>query len=229
MAHFIGIETGTAVCSVALFEGDRLLAIREEEGRVHSEKTAFFIRECLEEVGLLAGSISAVGISIGPGSYTGLRVGLSVAKGYCYGADLSLIAIDSLEILAAASKEKCDNKEGDLFCPMIDARRMEVYLSFYNQMGEQLGDMRSEILSEEFFEKQSGKASVWLSGDGADKAIDLDYFPSQWKDSGVRSSAMHMGSLIKREFDKGNTSSIAYTIPKYLKKPNITQSKKTLF
>ena len=124
MTHFIGIETGTAVCSVALFEEERLLAIREEEGRVHSEKTALFVRECLEEAGLQAGSISAVGVSIGPGSYTGLRVGLSVAKGYCYGADLPLVSIDSLEILAFASKKKCGKTAGDFFCPMIDARRL---------------------------------------------------------------------------------------------------------
>ncbi len=229
MAFFIGIETGTDVCSVALFEGSKLIALQEEEGRVHSEKTAIFFKGCLEEAGLHPEDISAVGVSIGPGSYTGLRVGLSVAKGFCYATNTDLLTIDSLAVLGAGSIEQLGKKGKIVHCPMIDARRMEVYTAFYSHMGMELEATEAVLLDSEFFENRYRDCDiVSLSGDGAGKVMDMVGLPERWQDSGIRSSARHMGSLIKKHWEAGDIASVAYAVPKYLKKPNITQSKKTL-
>lgn len=229
MAFFIGIETGTAVCSVAVFEEGRLISLHEEEGRVHSEKTATFLKRCLEEASIRPQDISAVGVSIGPGSYTGLRVGLSVAKGFCYAMEAELLTIDSLAILAAGSIHKVEKRGKVVHCPMIDARRMEVYTALYSNAGEELEPVEAVILDSEFFEDRLQDCDiVSLSGDGAAKVMDMPNLPVRWQDSGVRSSARHMGGLIKRHWEAGEFASVAYAVPKYLKKPNITQSKKTL-
>jgi len=229
MAFFIGIETGTDVCSVALFEESRLIALKEEVGRVHSEKTAIFFKDCLEQAGLRPKDISSVGVSIGPGSYTGLRVGLSVAKGVCYATNTDLVAIDSLAVLAAGSREKLGETGKIVHCPMIDARRMEVYTAFYSVTGAELEATEAVLLDSDFFENRYRDCDmVSLSGDGVDKVMDMVGLPERWQDSGVRSSARHMGTLIKKHWEAGNIASVAYTVPKYLKKPNITQSKKTL-
>ncbi|NBB89436.1 MAG: tRNA (adenosine(37)-N6)-threonylcarbamoyltransferase complex dimerization subunit type 1 TsaB [Bacteroidetes bacterium] len=229
MAYFIGIETGTNICSVALFEQDKVIELREAEGRVHSEKTAVYLKQCLDAAGLKPSDIAAVGVSIGPGSYTGLRVGLSIAKGFCYGLDIPLLAIDSLEILAAGSIQAIGPERQGIHCPMIDARRMEVYAALYAEEGKEIIPARSLILESQGWKSLLGNHSpVFLSGDGASKAMTVDEIAARAVNSGVRASAQHMGGLLWKAWSAQNWASIAYTTPKYLKKPNITRSKKTL-
>jgi len=228
MSLFIGIDTGTSICSVALFDHKTLISIQEEEGRIHSEKTAVFIENCLIEAGASPSDIRAVGVGIGPGSYTGLRVGLSVAKGFCFAAGVDLIAIDSLEILASGSIQLIGKEQAD-HRPMIDARRMEVYTALYSESGVIKQGMEAAILEGDFLDRERTiDSDVYLSGDGAEKAMSLPGRPKSWKDSGIRSSARHMGMLIESRWQAGDRASIAYTNPKYLKKPNITTSRKTL-
>jgi tRNA threonylcarbamoyladenosine biosynthesis protein TsaB len=229
MSFFIGIETGTDNCSVAIFEDAQLLAIEEERGRVHSEKTALFLTRVLQAAGVPPDKIAAVGVSIGPGSYTGLRVGLSIAKGFCYGLDIPLIAIDSLAILAAGSIAKVGKKGSALHCPMIDARRMEAYCGLYKKTGEEIKAAAPVLLETEFTSEFAvGSDIIYLSGDGVEKAMTVPEIADRSIDSGVRPSAEHMGSLIYSYWRAEKRSSTAYSTPKYLKKPNITRSKKTL-
>lgn len=214
---------------MAIFENDQLLAIEEEQGRVHSEKTALFLTRVLQTAGVRPDKISAVGVSIGPGSYTGLRVGLSIAKGFCYGLDIPLIAIDSLAILAAGSIAKVGEKGSILHCPMIDARRMEAYCGLYGNNGEEIQAAAPVLLETEFISEFAIESDIiYLSGDGVEKAMTLPQIADRFTDSGIRPSAGHMGSLIYSYWKAGKWSSIAYSTPKYVKKPNITRSKKTL-
>ncbi len=229
MSYFIGIETGTDICSVAVFEDEQMVALQEEKGRIHSEKTAVFMKQCLQEARVTPNEIAAVGVSIGPGSYTGLRVGLSIAKGFCYGLDVPLIGINSLAILAAGSIRKIGNSSNAIHCPLIDARRMEVYAGIYSNKQQEIKAAKPVLLETEFVQEYLHQSDlVYLSGDGVEKALTIPEISNHCKDSGVRSSARHMGPLIFSSWKAQDYSSTAYITPKYLKNPNITQSKKTL-
>ena len=146
------LETATPVCSVALNDGCCTLALRETEGQnAHSEKITNFIREVMETAGIDYSRLDAVAVSKGPGSYTGLRIGVSTAKGICYAADLPLMAIDTLEAMAHGMKAKLGSQitENDLLIPMIDARRMEVYSGIFDgKTLEQQGETTAVVLDE---------------------------------------------------------------------------------
>ena len=139
MSLILCIETGTDVCSVALARGGRLVSLREEAGRDHARKVALFADELFREAGISPRGLDAVAVGRGPGSYTGLRIGTSFAKGLCYALDVPLLAVDSLAAMAVIA---CDDREAGLFrsaqwesallCPMIDARRMEVYAEVFD-------------------------------------------------------------------------------------------------
>ena len=148
MSLILCIETGTDVCSVALARGGRLVSLREEAGRDHARKVALFADELFREAGISPRGLDAVAVGRGPGSYTGLRIGTSFAKGLCYALDVPLLAVDSLAAMAVIA---CDDREAGLFrsaqwesallCPMIDARRMEVYAEVFDTSLES----RSEV------------------------------------------------------------------------------------
>ena len=149
------LETATPVCSVALNESCCTIALRETEGQnAHSEKITNFIREVMEVAKIDYSQLDAVAVSKGPGSYTGLRIGVSTAKGICYAADVPLMAIDTLEAMAYGLKAKLGSQigENDLLIPMIDARRMEVYAAIFDTNLNKINDTAALVIDETSFE-----------------------------------------------------------------------------
>ena len=185
------IETSTSVCSVALTDKGKLISFREiNEGFSHAEKITVFISEILNEAGINVKDLLAIAVSSGPGSYTGLRIGVSVAKGLCLAIDKPLISISTLESMAWGAKNKINKNDSDiLFCPMIDARRMEVYSALYDLQLKCLHPSSAIILSDFFFTEESKGKKVYYFGDGAEKCRTIlnnhkefifypDFFPS---------------------------------------------------
>ena len=165
------IETGTAVCSAALSLGDTLLAMKEnDQGRAHAQLLAVFIDALFREQHCSAHDLAAVAVSEGPGSYTGLRVGVSTAKGICYGSQKPLIAVNSLQSLACLAIERALLPSPDaLIAPMIDARRMEVYTALFDATGEQRAPTTAKIIDEYSFAEILSQHHVLFVGDGAGK------------------------------------------------------------
>lgn len=215
------LETATSVCSVAINSACCTLAMRESEGQnVHSEKITKFIKEQMDEVGISYNELDAVAVSKGPGSYTGLRIGVSTAKGICYAADLPLMAIDTLEAMAYGMKEKLGSQlmPDDLLVPMIDARRMEVYASVFDAELRRINDTTAMVVNENTFDDLSGNHRLWLFGDGAPKLSKL--FENQTNInviSGFRPCAAYMKVLAEQALKAQDFVDVAYFEPFYLK------------
>ena len=216
------LETATPVCSVALNEGNRCLALRECVGQnAHSEKITIFIKEVLDEVGIGYDQLDAVAVSQGPGSYTGLRIGVSTAKGVCYAADRKMMAIDTLHAMACGMKERLGNQlqANDLLIPMIDARRMEVYASIFDADLNKLEDTAALVIDENSFsELAAAGRKIWLFGDGAPKlkAVFANR-PEIQIVEGFNPSAAFMASLAEQQLKAGKFVDVAYFEPFYLK------------
>ena len=167
------IETSTNVCSVALSEGaDCLFNISNADGMNHAKMLSVFINEALQVLKPQSKTLDAVAVSSGPGSYTGLRIGISTAKGLCYGYDIPLIAVNTLEIMTVSALKQIqniENKATTLFCPMIDARRMEVYAEFFNADRTLYREVSADIISENSYEEILEKYKVYFFGNGSDK------------------------------------------------------------
>ena len=215
------LETATPVCSVALNEACCTLALRETEGQnAHSEKITNFIREAMETAKIDYRQLDAVAVSKGPGSYTGLRIGVSTAKGICYAADLPLMAIDTLEAMAYGMKEKLSSQiaENDLLIPMIDARRMEVYASIFDAKLNKIQDTAALVIDENSFEELQKDHHLWLFGDGAPKLKKV--FENQTNISiieGFKPSAAFMRPLAEKALREKDFVDVAYFEPFYLK------------
>lgn len=215
------LETATPVCSVALNSACCTLAMRETEGQnAHSEKITNFIREVMEEAKIDYPQLDAVAVSQGPGSYTGLRIGVSTAKGICYAADLPLMAIDTLEAMAYGMKDKLGSQIGpdDLLIPMIDARRMEVYASVFDANLNKINDTAALVIDENSFEDLRKDHRLWLFGDGAPKLSKL--FENQLNIhiiDGFKPSAAYMKVLAERALQQQQFVDVAYFEPFYLK------------
>lgn len=160
--NILGIETSTNHCSVAIFQNGKLISDRllTEEGS-HSKMLTLLIQEVCQESNINLAEIHAVAVSNGPGSYTGLRIGLSTAKGLCYGNDIPLICLPTLHILAEAAREKYNT---ELLCPMLDARRMEVYTCLLNVEGEELVQTQAKILTDDFLFEVTNKIIAFGNG-----------------------------------------------------------------
>ena len=214
------LETATPVCSVALNEGCCTLALREGEGNnVHSEKITRFIREVMETTGLEYSQLDAVAVSRGPGSYTGLSIGVSTAKGVCYAADLPLMAIDTLEAMACGMRDKLAAmlQAGDLLVPMIDARRMEVYCSVFDASLQRVCDTKALVVEQDAFKEYKGHR-LWLFGDGAPKLKPLFADdPSIEVVEGFNPSAAYMRMLSDKALKASDFVDVAYFEPFYLK------------
>jgi tRNA threonylcarbamoyladenosine biosynthesis protein TsaB len=215
------LETATPVCSVALNEACCILALRETEGQnAHSEKITNFIREAMETAKIDYRQLDAVAVSKGPGSYTGLRIGVSTAKGICYAADLPLMAIDTLEAMAYGMKEKLSSQitENDLLIPMIDARRMEVYVAIFDAKLNKIQDTAALVIDENSFEELQKDHHLWLFGDGAPKLKKV--FEDQTNISiieGFKPSAAFMRPLAEKALREKDFVDVAYFEPFYLK------------
>ena len=215
------LETATPVCSVALNSACCTLAMRETEGQnAHSEKITNFIREVMEEAKIDYPQLDAVAVSQGPGSYTGLRIGVSTAKGICYAADLPLMAIDTLEAMAYGMKDKLGSQIGpdDLLIPMIDARRMEVYASVFDANLNKINDTAALVIEENSFEDLRKNHRLWLFGDGAPKLSKLfESQPNIHIIDGFKPSAAYMKVLAERALQQQQFVDVAYFEPFYLK------------
>lgn len=215
--YFLGIETATRMCSVALFEDGQLLNVIEEGGDYsHAEKLAPFVDQILKEAGLTADQLAAVAVSSGPGSYTGLRIGLSLAKGICVAGDLPLISISTLQAMAySAIKEISDQKA--LYCPMIDARRMEVYTALYDADLKEIEGVAAKVIDEDSFATELNAQKVYFFGDGAAKCEAVIKSAQASFLTQAHISARSWSNLIKEKFDKEDFEDLAYYEPFYYK------------
>ena len=215
------LETATPVCSVALNESCCTIALRETEGQnAHSEKITNFIREVMEVAHIEYSQLDAIAVSKGPGSYTGLRIGVSTAKGICYAADLPLMAIDTLEAMAYGMKAKLGNQidENDLLIPMIDARRMEVYASIFDANLNKINDTAALVIDEHSFEDLRKEHRLWLFGDGAPKLQKtFENQPNITIIDGFKPSAAYMLPLADKAMKERDFVDVAYFEPFYLK------------
>ena len=174
MSRLIFIETSTSLCSTALAEDGRIVCSRRSsEPRAHASLTAVFVKEMLDEAGWTVRDLDAVCVGKGPGSYTGLRVGVSTAKGLCFGGNLPLIAIDTLEILARQAIEAGLPEGCKAILPMVDARRMEVYTAVFSPAGERQTDISPVVLDETSFADLFASGPVAVIGDAAEKFANL--------------------------------------------------------
>lgn len=215
------IETATQVCSVALSVNGETVVFREvNELNVHASRLTLLITDVLQAVGLKVGELAAVAVSKGPGSYTGLRIGVSTAKGLCYAANLPLIGLDTLACMAAGFKEffPAVAAQYTQLCPMIDARRMEVYLATYDQAMQVEQAVSAVVIDDQTFQSQETNGRIALFGSGADKLEALfaahngvDVIP------GFLNSARYQSRLAYRMFQAGEFVDVAYFEPYYLK------------
>lgn len=235
MASILCIETSTEVCSVALSVNGSSVALREDKsGKNHALLLTQFIREVLSETGLSSGQLSAVAVSGGPGSYTGLRIGVSTAKGLCYAARLPLIAVPSLEILAHhlinnSAEYGLERDSSMLFCPMIDARRMEVYAAVYNAELVKIRDVQANIIDHSSFLSFLQDHKVVFLGNGADKCRMTIQHPNAVFLDNVSLSASYMAGLAESAWKAAAFANVAYYEPFYLKDFVATIPTKNIF
>ena len=228
------IETATAVCSVALSEGEKLLALKESDlDRSHAALLTKFIRTCFSESKREISKLSAINVSKGPGSYTGLRIGVSTTKGIAYAQNIPVITTGTLNNLANGSRELPEirdlislHKDNLLLCPMLDARRMEVYKAFFNPEGTMLGEVTADIIEENSYSDLLKKHKICFFGDGSEKCKTIINHPNAFFIEGVIPSARHMIPLALKAFNKKQFEDIAYFEPFYLKEFIATIPKK---
>lgn len=225
MALILNIDTSTSVCSVALARDGKLLALKEnEEGLNHSLLLGTYVDELLRENQLGVQDLDAVAVSMGPGSYTGLRIGVSLAKGLCFGASKPLIAVSTLQALARSVSGKL--QEEALYCPMIDARRMEVYTAFFDRANNTVVDIKAEIIDEYSFASLLAAQPVYFFGNGSDKVKNVLVSPNARFLPDVKTSASNMTELAEMKFNAGQLEDVAYFEPFYLKDFIATTPKK---
>lgn len=233
MSLILCIETGTDICSVGIADGGVLLSLREsDEGRDHARKVGLFVDELLRETGIAPDDLDAVAVGKGPGSYTGLRIGVSFAKGFCYGLGIPLLSVGSLDALAEVAREDYEAgilavEEWDhaVLCPMVDARRMEVYTRLFDASGRPLTDVTAEVVTADSFaafRHREGRPFV-LFGNGAHKCAGV--LPDATVVE-VAPSARGLARPAQRALDEGRIEDVAYFEPFYLKDFVVTTSRK---
>jgi tRNA threonylcarbamoyladenosine biosynthesis protein TsaB len=225
MALILNIETASPVCSVSLSRNGITLGIREsDEDKSHATRLTIFIRELLEEQGIVADDLDALSLSMGPGSYTGLRIGASVAKGLAYGSGLPVIGIQTLKALAqgftashAAELSTPANTLPVLMCPMLDARRMEVYSALYDSDLNELSPVQALVLESHSFATLLHQHMICFFGTGSDKVPGVIDHPNARFFPGIRLSAAFQSVPAEAMFISGDFLDTAYFEPHYLK------------
>jgi tRNA threonylcarbamoyladenosine biosynthesis protein TsaB len=213
MGLILCIETATTNCSVALSENGSVIAFRDDTtaGYSHAEKLHLFIAEVLAEAKLPKEKLDAVAVSKGPGSYTGLRIGVSAAKGICYALDIPLISVPTLTVLA--------QKVTDVgtVIPLLDARRMEVYSAVFNSEKKQIRDTQADILTDGSYAEYLSEGKTIFIGSGVDKFKTICEHPNADFIENEFPSAKHMGALAEEKFGINEFEDVAYFEPYYLK------------
>jgi tRNA threonylcarbamoyladenosine biosynthesis protein TsaB len=224
MSLILSLETSAKVCSVAIHDDARLIATSEiHVEQSHASKLASLIDELIKLVGIEMNQLGGVAISSGPGSYTGLRIGTSTAKGLCFSLNIPLISIGSLELLAYQMKEY--NLHQAYLCPMIDARRMEVYCLMSDSSLRIIHPTEAKVIDESSFKEYLDKSKVIFFGDGSDKCTDKIIHDNAFFINGVYPKASHLGFMAFEKFKRNEVENLVNFEPHYLKEFMIKQPK----
>ena len=215
MGFILSIETATTNCSVSLSKEGKLIALKEDysDKYSHAERLHVFIQELMVENNVDKGNLDAIAVSKGPGSYTGLRIGVSAAKGLCYALDIPLIAVSTLQSLAVQIKEN-----NAFIIPMLDARRMEVYSAIYNGSdGMMVRGIKAEILNENSYKQYLDSSKVFFIGNGVNKFEEICYHPNAIFIKEKLPSAKEMTIMAYTAFNNNDFVDVSYFEPYYLK------------
>ncbi|PWH85532.1 tRNA (adenosine(37)-N6)-threonylcarbamoyltransferase complex dimerization subunit type 1 TsaB [Brumimicrobium oceani] len=225
MAKFLHIETSTKVCSVALSENGQLIDLLEEssDAYIHSERLTVFIDQICKKNEWKLSELAAIVVTSGPGSYTGLRIGVSTAKGLCYALSIPMIAVNTLESIAYLAQKQHPNST---ICAMIDARRMEVFSTIFDADFKVIKSLSADILEEETYEEF---LPLVIVGDGASKTKEIWMNRDLIIDETIVSSAAGQVEIAFEKFKNEEFEDVAYFEPKYLKDFVVTPSKKKAF
>lgn len=231
MANILNIETSTDVCSVALTSEGQVMEHSENyEGQTHATLLSQYVKNCLQYARTREMKLDAVAVSIGPGSYTGLRIGLSEAKGVAFGLNVPLIGVNTLQLLTVSTMFNHFIEEDNvLYVPMIDARRMEVYTAVYNPALEPVLEPQAMILDEHSFEHLLDQGYTLIAvGNGSDKARHVLTHERMRFISGIKPVALEMMALAEKAFREQDFIDVAYSTPLYLKDFQATKPKNPL-
>ena len=225
MAIILNLETATSNCSVSLAENGNTIAIKEHDtpNYSHSEQLHLFIQEVLKESSLSLADVNAIAVSKGPGSYTGLRIGVSAAKGLCFSLDIPLISIPTLNSMAYQAR----GAKVDFVIPVLDARRMEVYSKVFDADLNEVRETKAQIIDENSFASYLKKGKVLLMGSGAEKCKEVLSNPAIEFDIKSVPSAKEMSQLSHLKYKNGDFEDVAYFEPYYLKDFILQQKKIT--
>jgi len=235
LALIINLETATPICSVALVLDGKILGLREtDKEKSHASSLTPFIEDLLREQSVKVNDLDAISVSKGPGSYTGLRIGVSTAKGLAYASDKPLISIDTLSSLSegAVQHSTIENliakKNPPLLCPMLDARRMEVYTALYNTNGETIERVNAKIIDSDSYDNFLDQSIICFFGPGSGKCKDIIRHPNAVFVEGIECSAAYMAQLSEKSFREKKFENVAYFEPSYLKDFIATIPKKNI-
>ena len=223
MAYILNIETATKNCSVSVSENGKTIALKElnDGSYSHAEKLHEFIKEAVTKAGIEFSNLNAVAVSKGPGSYTGLRIGVSAAKGLCFALNIPLLSVNTLASLANSIKV-----ETGLKIPLLDARRMEVYTAVFDEKNEVVKEVTARVIDESSFADFLNKERVTFAGDGAEKCKNIIKHPNAFFIDGLYPSAKEIGLLSHKKYLQKDFEDVAYFEPYYLKDFIVTKSKK---
>ena len=219
MSCILHIETSTSVCSVAVSEDGKVIFDKADRtGNNHAEALGSFVDEAMSFADSHAIPLDAVAVSGGPGSYTGLRIGVSMAKGVCYALDIPRISVSTLELMCVPVLLRYDDmEENALLCPMIDARRMEVYASLYDRALKPVRDIQADVVDSDTYRKWLDERPVYFFGNGAAKCIETINHPNAHLIDGIEPLAKWMMPLAEKKMLNNIHEDVAYYVPFYLK------------
>jgi tRNA threonylcarbamoyladenosine biosynthesis protein TsaB len=224
MPLILNLDTSTQICSVALSADGKLVGIKEShDEKSHSSHLGVFIRDLLKQNCIEVPGLDAIAVSMGPGSYTGLRIGVSTAKGLAYGSALPLIGIGTLDILVAGALQNesvtgiLEKEESALLCPMIDARRMEVYTCLYTREGKKIEEVSAMVIDENSFQDKLANGPVVFFGNGARKNMEKIHGHNALFIENISLSARFMIPLAEKSWQQKKFEDLAYFEPFYLK------------
>ena len=219
MSCILNIETSTDVCSVAISDNGQVVFNKEDHsGPNHAVKLGVYVDEALSFIDAHGIPLEAVAVSCGPGSYTGLRIGVSMAKGICYGRDVKLISIPTLELMAVpVLLGEHPAEEDALIVPMLDARRMEVYAKVMDRALKEVRPIQADIMDAETYKEYLDRGTVFFFGNGAEKCMEVINHPNARLVKGIEPLAKNMAPLAEKRFVEGKFEDVAYFVPFYLK------------
>lgn len=219
MSCILNIETSTSVCSIAVSEDGACIFEKEDHsGPNHAERLGSFVDEALSFVDNHAIPLDAVAVSCGPGSYTGLRIGVSMAKGICYGRGVKLIGVPTLELLCVPVLLREMVEEDDaLLCPMLDARRMEVYAQLFDRALHEVRPIHADVVEADTYQEWLDERPVYFFGDGAMKCRDVIQHPNAHFLPDIEPLAKNMFPLAEKRIALEQFEDVAYFVPFYLK------------